>query len=183
MKQLRKIFNIVSAAVLLTSFYPLLLWNRLEGVRIPTRFGMDGMPDRWGDMTSLLILCVIASAAYVFFLACQRAPQLMNTLEPEPAKITPGVSSAVKDFISHLCLVCMLLHSRTGGRSRKGAGHAVLDLRSDPRSHCDSGSRSDCPRDRCGGCSTKGVTLSGKCVNGLVGIGKAVLLSRIVVYM
>ncbi len=35
----------------------------------------------------------------------------MNTLEPEPAKITPGVSSAVKNFISHLCLVCMLLHS------------------------------------------------------------------------
>ena len=55
---------------------------------------------------------------------------------------------------------------RTGGRSRKGAGHAVLDLRSTPRSHCDSGSRSDCPRDRCGGCSTKWVTLSGKCVNG-----------------
>ena len=111
MKQLRKIFNIVSAAVLLASFYPLLFWNRLEGVRIPTRFGIDGMPDRWGNMTSLLILCVIATAAYVFFLACQRAPQLMNTLEPEPAKITPGVSSAVKDFISHLCLVCMLLHS------------------------------------------------------------------------
>ena len=111
MKQLRKIFNIVSAAVLLTSFYPLLFWNRLEGARIPTRFGLDGMPDRWGDMTSLLILCVIATAAYVFFLSCQRAPQLMNTLEPEPAKITPGVSSAVKDFISHLCLVCMLLHS------------------------------------------------------------------------
>lgn len=111
MKQLRKIFNIVSAAVLLTSFYPLLFWNRLEGVRIPTRFGLDGTPDRWGNMTSLLILCVIATAAYVFFLACQRAPQLMNTLEPEPAKITPGVSSAVKDFISHLCLVCMLLHS------------------------------------------------------------------------
>ena len=60
MKQLRKIFNIVSAAVLLASFYPLLFWNRLEGVRIPTRFGIDGMPDRWGDMTSLLILCVIA---------------------------------------------------------------------------------------------------------------------------
>ena len=99
MKSLRKIFNIVSAAVLLTSFYPLLLWNRLEGVRIPTRFGLDGTPDRWGNMTSLLILCVIATAAYVFFMACQRA------------KITPGVSSAVKDFISHLCLVCMLLHS------------------------------------------------------------------------
>ena len=111
MKQLRKIFNIVSAAALLASFYPLLFWNRLEGARIPTRFGMDGMPDRWGDMTSLLILCVIATAAYVFVLAWQRAPQLMNTLEPEPAKITPGVSSAVKDFISHLCLVCMLLHS------------------------------------------------------------------------
>lgn len=111
MKSLRKIFNIVSAAVLLTSFYPLLLWNRLEGVRIPTRFGLDGTPDRWGNMTSLLILCVIATAAYVFFLACQRAPQLMNTLEPEPEKITPGLSFAVKDFISHLCLVCMLLHS------------------------------------------------------------------------
>ena len=111
MKSLRKIFNIVSAAALLASFYPLLFWNRLEGVLIPTRFGIDGMPDRWGNMTSLLILCVIATVAYVFFLACQRAPQLMNTLEPEPAKITPGVSSAVKDFISHLCLVCMLLHS------------------------------------------------------------------------
>jgi len=111
MKQLRKIFNIVSAAVLLASFYPLLFWNRLEGVLIPTRFGLDGMPDRWGDMTSLLILCVIATAAYVFFLACQRAPQLMNTLEPEPEKITPGLSFVVKDFISHLCLVCMLLHS------------------------------------------------------------------------
>ena len=111
MKSLRKIFNIVSAAVLLTSFYPLLFWNRLEGARIPTRFGLDGMPDSWGNMTSLLILCVIATAAYVFFLACQRAPQLMNTLEPEPEKITPGLSFAVKDFISHLCLVCMLLHS------------------------------------------------------------------------
>ena len=111
MKQLRKIFNIVSAAVLLTSFYPLLFWNRLESARIPTRFGLDGTPDRWGNMTSLLILCVIATAAYVFFMACQRAPQLMNTLEPEPAKITPGVSFAVKDFISHLCFVSMLLHS------------------------------------------------------------------------
>ena len=73
MKSLRKIFNIVSAAVLLASFYSLLFWNRLEGARIPTRFGIDGMPDSWGNMTSLLILCVIATAAYVFFLACQRA--------------------------------------------------------------------------------------------------------------
>ena len=90
MKQLRKIFNIVSAAVLLASFYPLLFWNRLEGVRIPTRFGMDGMPDRWGNMTSLLILCVIATAAYVFFLACQRAPQLMNTLERSRRRLPLG---------------------------------------------------------------------------------------------
>ena len=81
MKSLRKIFNIVSAAALLASFYPLLFWNRLEGARIPTRFGMDGMPDRWGDMTSLLI---IKSGAEM--LRARDSMDQGKQINPEPEK-------------------------------------------------------------------------------------------------
>lgn len=117
MKNIRKAVNVLSTVALLTSFFPLFFWNRLEGVPIPVHFGAGGIPDRWGNMTSFLILCVIAVLAYAFFMVCQRSPGIMNLLEMSPSRnrpVRPGAIEAAKDMASYLCLVCMLFFSCSG---------------------------------------------------------------------
>ena len=175
MKQLRKIFNIVSAAALFISAAVLEQAGRCADT-YPFRYGRDARPLGKHDFAADTLryshgcVCVLLGVS-----ACSAVDEYVGAgagedyprgqFRCEGLYLAPVPCLHAASFVR--------LQFRTGGRSRKGAGHAVLDLRSAPRSYRDSGSRSDSPRDRCGGCSTKGVTLSVKCVNGLVGIGKA----------
>ncbi len=71
-------YRILSFIFLLTSFIPVLFWNRLIETKIPVHFNFAGEPDRWGDGVNIFLLPLFSCVLYVLMSCAARNPQLIN---------------------------------------------------------------------------------------------------------
>ena len=93
-----------SAVLALAAGYPLLHYDELEGIKIPTHFDFSGAVDGYGERDSFITLFLITVIGYVLLSFAQRYTSLMNISD---RKIDFG-SDQVQTMLSDLAL-CLKL--------------------------------------------------------------------------
>lgn len=99
------IYEVTSVILLLTSIIPLLDYNSLAGLRIPSHYNISGEVDGWSDRSVFLKIFVVELITFIVLCLAQRFPQLINLPfnvnrnNPEIRALLIEMTSAIKMWI------------------------------------------------------------------------------------
>lgn len=119
------VFEIFSFVALIALWYPIAMhYNSLPDI-IPIHFDMQGVPDDYGDKSSLFLLPIIGTLSYVMLTVLNKFPHLFNF----PSEITEanatrmyGLATSMMRLVKLLTLLTLvfLIHLSI----QTGLGHA-----------------------------------------------------------
>lgn len=129
------VFEIFSIVALITLWYPIVIhYNSLPDT-IPIHFDVYGVPDDYGDKSSLLLLPIIGTLSYVMLTVLNKFPHLFNF----PSEITEtnahrmyGLATTMLRLIKLLTLLTLvfLIHlsiqTSLGQAKGLGSNFAIL---------------------------------------------------------
>ena len=97
--KLERVLGIVYLLVTIIMWvYLIATWNDLP-LKIPKHFGISGKPDSWGGRGSLLMLPIIQTIFYVFFIVLSKIPQYYNYV------VTITEENAARQYLSSRMLL------------------------------------------------------------------------------
>ena len=109
------LLNKLAFVFLAVSFFPLFLWEKMEGVEMPVHINLfTGIPDNWGNREFLYLLWGVAVVMHLLLLLCCKYPGMVNypvkTRKEDMHKIYPlGVVMAQRmNFILMLLFAVMI---------------------------------------------------------------------------
>ena len=93
--------NKLAFVFLAVSFFPLFLWEKMEGVEMPVHINLlTGIPDNWGGREFLFLLWGVAIAMHLLLLLCSKRPGIINypvkARKEDMCKITEGIEATKK---------------------------------------------------------------------------------------
>ena len=115
---------LISFVFLLTTFVPLLFWQRLAEARVPVHFNFAGEPDGWGSGYTIFLLPLLSLGICLLLYFSTRNPRLINypvhLSKDEKIKLFPIAVQFIR-WIS--VVVMMLLSYLSNGPLMVGLGH------------------------------------------------------------